>query len=623
MKRLFKSKTAFELIDFFTKNPKGKYHAAQLAKGLGKDIANVTRELSRLVKEDIVEVTSEEGKKAFSFNASNRAANELVALFEKQRKDAADPFDEDWMLAEEIPNMAPDFSRMWINCFVDEFAKPGGRAYKKVVSVHKGYDQWFYFARDDADAVGETLVDRFAEDPEFMKTVNTEIVRVADALRAYAEQLPDAGLEAMSGKKLWKYYIGYEDLHTAYYQWCWIPVAADMFTENLTKRGKTILKEYGVAEHNINETLSTLTTPIAYSPLKEEHESLMRIGIRVQKNKAQTQLMRELFRKFKEDEAKQFGLYTHSPEYEAKFEERVRELQEKITPQVKKALQKHYVKYFYTKWIYTEEQGIYTFEHYLKALVRLVAGDPNLAETLKKEQREFARGVAAKKALARQIGLSKAHEQFFTEWGMFMVTKIYRRFAQLFALYRITPLIEEVGRRAGLTLKQARFLTAEEIKAVLHEKPVNTDAVRDREEFCVYYADKASQEFLTGRQAVQAAAKVQKEDMRDLNEIQGQTGCAGSAKGTVRIVNVTADMKKMQKGDILVAISTQPDLMPAMKKAAAFVTDQGGVTSHAAIVARELNTPCVIGTKIATKVFKDGDVVEVDATKGVVRKIAL
>lgn len=77
----------------------------------------------------------------------------------------------------------------------------------------------------------------------------------------------------------------------------------------------------------------------------------------------------------------------------------------------------------------------------------------------------------------------------------------------------------------------------------------------------------------------------------------------------------------MKLGDILVSIATDPDIVPAMKKAAAIVTEQGGVTSHAAIVSRELNIPCVIGTKIATRVLKDGDRVEVDANKGIVKKI--
>jgi len=64
---------------------------------------------------------------------------------------------------------------------------------------------------------------------------------------------------------------------------------------------------------------------------------------------------------------------------------------------------------------------------------------------------------------------------------------------------------------------------------------------------------------------------------------------------------------------------TDPRYVFAMKKAGAIVTDEGGITCHAAIVARELKKPCIIGTKIATKVLKGGDLVEVDAERGIVR----
>lgn len=82
-----------------------------------------------------------------------------------------------------------------------------------------------------------------------------------------------------------------------------------------------------------------------------------------------------------------------------------------------------------------------------------------------------------------------------------------------------------------------------------------------------------------------------------------------------------ADFSKIKVGDVLVTSMTTPNMVPIMQKAAAFVTDEGGITCHAAIVAREMKKPCVIGTKIATKIFKDGDVVEVDATAGIVKKI--
>ena len=105
------------------------------------------------------------------------------------------------------------------------------------------------------------------------------------------------------------------------------------------------------------------------------------------------------------------------------------------------------------------------------------------------------------------------------------------------------------------------------------------------------------------------------------NEIKGTTAMNGKVKGRVKIVFEIPQMKNVKKGDVLVASMTVPDFLPAMERAAAFVTDEGGITCHAAIVAREMKKPCIIGTKIATKVLKDGDLVEVDADKGVVRKI--
>ena len=80
-------------------------------------------------------------------------------------------------------------------------------------------------------------------------------------------------------------------------------------------------------------------------------------------------------------------------------------------------------------------------------------------------------------------------------------------------------------------------------------------------------------------------------------------------------------MHKMQKGDILISCATSPELMSAISKASAIVTDMGGVTCHAAIVARELGIPCIIGTGIATKAIQDGDFIEVNARQGRVKVI--
>jgi len=106
---------------------------------------------------------------------------------------------------------------------------------------------------------------------------------------------------------------------------------------------------------------------------------------------------------------------------------------------------------------------------------------------------------------------------------------------------------------------------------------------------------------------------------KELAEVKGNVAYAGKVKGQVRIINEPGQIGKMRKGDILVAIQTTPELLPAMKKASAFVTDIGGIISHAAVVAREFKIPCIVGTRMATKVFHDGDLVEVDAQAGIVR----
>ena len=98
------------------------------------------------------------------------------------------------------------------------------------------------------------------------------------------------------------------------------------------------------------------------------------------------------------------------------------------------------------------------------------------------------------------------------------------------------------------------------------------------------------------------------------------TAHKGNCRGRIKVIlNPKIEANKFKNGDVLVTSMTRPEFLPLMRKAAAFITDEGGITSHAAIISRELNKPCIIGAKIATKVLKDGDLVEVDADKGIVK----
>ncbi len=100
--------------------------------------------------------------------------------------------------------------------------------------------------------------------------------------------------------------------------------------------------------------------------------------------------------------------------------------------------------------------------------------------------------------------------------------------------------------------------------------------------------------------------------------LRGLGGAPGSASGAARVLVSLGDAASLSDGDVLVTHMTSPDWLPLLRRAGAIVTDSGGMTCHAAIVSRELGIPCVVGTGEATSKLRDGEIVTVDATRGVV-----
>ncbi len=108
----------------------------------------------------------------------------------------------------------------------------------------------------------------------------------------------------------------------------------------------------------------------------------------------------------------------------------------------------------------------------------------------------------------------------------------------------------------------------------------------------------------------------QKQDAKII--LQGQGAAPGIASGKVVVIRDVKDTGAVKEGDILVTRMTNPDMVPAMRKVAAIVTDEGGMTCHAAIVSRELGTPAIVGTKTATQILKNGQLVTVDGERGLI-----
>lgn len=110
------------------------------------------------------------------------------------------------------------------------------------------------------------------------------------------------------------------------------------------------------------------------------------------------------------------------------------------------------------------------------------------------------------------------------------------------------------------------------------------------------------------------------ESVGDEKKVKGIAASGGVCRGRVKIIfDAKKEAYKLDNGDVLVTSMTRPEFLPLMNKACAFITDEGGISCHAAIVAREMKKPCIIATKNATRVLKDNDFIEVDADKGMIK----
>lgn len=186
-------------------------------------------------------------------------------------------------------------------------------------------------------------------------------------------------------------------------------------------------------------------------------------------------------------------------------------------------------------------------------------------------------------------------------------------------------ILEQLSKISGLTLPQLKYLQVEEIIQMFKDRDFRNYKTMGQERLgkplSVYATNGKITEIKTGKVVLKKLSEFTL-DIKRLKEFSGQVASKTGevvVKGKVRILKSSREVDKMKSGEILVTGMTSPDFVPAMRKAKAIITDEGGITSHAAIVSRELGIPCIIGTKIATTLLKDGDIIELDMNKATVK----
>lgn len=180
---------------------------------------------------------------------------------------------------------------------------------------------------------------------------------------------------------------------------------------------------------------------------------------------------------------------------------------------------------------------------------------------------------------------------------------------------------QKIGDKSEFRPELILSMTAEEFNSYLKSGQLPEEKeLEDRFRESAILADKGGLDIFTGEKALEIENIITHPSL-DEDEIKGMSAYPGVMRGKVKIVLNPSKNVDFEEGDVLVAVMTRPDYLPLVHKASAFITDAGGMLSHAAITARELHKPCIVGTKFATQSLKDGDLVEVDADKGIVRII--
>lgn len=181
-------------------------------------------------------------------------------------------------------------------------------------------------------------------------------------------------------------------------------------------------------------------------------------------------------------------------------------------------------------------------------------------------------------------------------------------------------MLGEIGRRIGYSVNELKYAVAPEIPKIMAERTPTQGELGQRKAGSVFIVTRDGYHVATGKEMEQVRRIMfGSQKLDEIQDIRGLVASTGKVIGKAKILMSAQEVGKVVDGDILIAVMTRPDYVPAMKRAAAIVTDEGGITSHAAIVSRELGIPCIIGTKIATKIFHDGDTIEVNANHNWVR----
>jgi phosphohistidine swiveling domain-containing protein len=200
--------------------------------------------------------------------------------------------------------------------------------------------------------------------------------------------------------------------------------------------------------------------------------------------------------------------------------------------------------------------------------------------------------------------------------------RLHRRYVLSELLHNGQPLFEEIGFRMKLETNFVYNLLPHEVENfLLNGKHPNKSLVEERSKYFVLQGKGDQISIHYGNEASEMAKILYTDIDETLKILKGNVGCQGKVIGIARVIQSKEDFYKINHGEILVTHETTPDFVPILHKVKGIVTDEGGISCHAAVISREMNIPCIVGTSHGTKIIKDGDKIEINAIDGFVKII--
>lgn len=467
-----------------------------------------------------------------------------------------------------------------------------GEKFTRILVTSEGDKSWWCNYKEDIYNVGKYLLSNF-NDKNFSKEYHDKYNKFFDKTRSECIRLRKKDFSRFSDQGLLRKYTSFNELMMKFYALTFDIDAIDVYLE---EKIRDKFQKQISEKKNFSSKYNILTNPTTMSYVNEEELELYKIVKEIKEKEP----LYELFNN--DDETIMLTL---------------KKKHKKITKKIDCLVQK----YWWTGlgWNVRKEKD---FKTYLSNIKNILESDKNIIDEIFRLTHFTENSKKEKKKLEKELTFDNELKFYLQIFEKYVLYHDYRKEMQMKGTSIMNKFLFEIAKRKGTNYEDLVWAWPFEIEQYLRTGKIDFENIRKRKEAYFIIVTKEHIEELTGEEAIKRRKEELTAQIEKIYDFKGISASTGRVKGKAKICfSATEAIRKIEKGDILVASMTLPDYVPAMKKAAAIVTDEGGITCHAAIIAREMNIPCIVGTKIATKALKDNMLIEVNANHGRVKII--